>query len=106
MLRCRLETKWSPAAKVLFCGLFAAEMLLASLIGPTQPWVWMLLLTLPVIGWILEFQQNKLRRAVGVLLDEVACQGKWVKVGAGQNQGNPSTAESRSILSIGRAAAY
>jgi hypothetical protein len=105
MLRCRLETKWSPAAKVLFCGLFAAEMLLASLIGPTQPWVWMILLTLPVIGWILEFQQSKLRRAVAVLLDEVACQRKWVKIGAEQNQGNPSTVESRSILSIERAAA-
>ncbi len=80
-LRCRLETRWSLAAMVLFWGLLAMESVVAGLVGPSQPWIWMLLLTVPVVGWALEFQQAKLRRAVLALLDQVAEKQKLVKLG-------------------------
>lgn len=80
-LRCRLHTQWSFAAQVLFWGLLALEILLAALIAPTVPWIWMLLLTVPIAGWALELQQLKLRQEVAILMDEVAVTQKLVRVG-------------------------
>jgi hypothetical protein len=49
-----------------------AEALLASIVSPFHPWIWMLLLTLPVASWLIEYQQLQLRRAVVTFLDELA----------------------------------
>jgi glycosyltransferase involved in cell wall biosynthesis len=83
-LKCRLRTHSSPAAKVLFWGLFTSEVIVATLIGQKLPWIWMLLLTVPIVGWLLESQQTKLRRAFGSLVEEVASQKKLIRVGSGR----------------------
>jgi GT2 family glycosyltransferase len=91
-LRCRLQTRWSLAAKVLFWALLLADTAVARLIGPKQPWIWMLLLTVPMLGWVLEFQQAKLRRAVAALLDEVAAEQKLVKLPQSESPQSPGSA--------------
>jgi hypothetical protein len=79
-IRCRLQTQWSLAAKFVFWALLGAEVLVAGLIGPTEPWIWMLLLTVPVVGWVLELQQAKLRHALTVLLDDLAREKNLTKL--------------------------
>jgi glycosyltransferase involved in cell wall biosynthesis len=104
-LRCRLESRSSPAAKILFSGLLVAEFFAAILLGPKQPWIWMLLLTVPVVGWVLEYQQTKLRRAVGALVEQVAEQLNLVKVGgAGLPQRNVGPRKPGNVLPVTRTA--
>jgi hypothetical protein len=61
-------------------SMLAAETIVAMLVGPRQPWIWMMLLTVPLVGWILEYQRARLRSAVGALLDEVAESKNLVKL--------------------------
>jgi GT2 family glycosyltransferase len=104
-LRCRLQTQWSPLAKVVFWSLLAAEVVVAALAGPALPWIWMLLLNVPLVGWLLEFQRAKLRRAVGALLDEVAEQQKLVKLGrAGLPQRDEGVQKPQGIVPVKGAA--
>lgn len=70
--RCRLRTFWSFQAALFFWAACAGEMLTILLVAPLQPWIWMLLLTLPLLGWFLEYDQLRLRYATATLLDEVA----------------------------------
>ena len=79
-LRCRMETEWSLAAKVVFWGLLAVEAVIAAFVAPFQPWIWMLLLTVPLVGLVFEFHQSGLRRAVAALIDEIASQHKLVRL--------------------------
>jgi O-antigen biosynthesis protein len=72
MVRCRLRTAWSLLAKVVFWGALGAELLLIGLFRERFPWIWMLLLTLPVFVWFIEQEERDLQRAVAVLLDHVA----------------------------------
>jgi glycosyltransferase involved in cell wall biosynthesis len=79
-LRCRLETDWSLASKVAFWMMLTLDVGVSGLVGSTQPWIWMLLLTVPLLGWFLEFQEARLRVAVGTVLDEVAESLRLVKL--------------------------
>lgn len=69
---CRLEPRWSLLAKVLFWGLLGAELFVIGLTAPFQPWIWMLLLSLPLVTWFMEFAQAALLETLAVLLDETA----------------------------------
>jgi O-antigen biosynthesis protein len=101
-LRCRLATDWSLAAQVLFWGLLGAELVLAFLLGPKQPWVWMVLLSVPMLGWLLELQQAKLRRAFAVLLDDVAQQLALVKLASSAESPSPPAAEPAAHVGDGK----
>jgi 1,4-dihydroxy-2-naphthoate octaprenyltransferase len=67
-------------AALLFSSVLVIEMIIAALVGPKQPWIWMLLLSVPLLGLLLEFQQTRLKRAVAALLEEVASGLKLVKL--------------------------
>jgi O-antigen biosynthesis protein len=71
-VRCRLETAWSLLAKVVFWSALGLELLLIGFAREMFPWVWMLLLTLPVFVWFVEQEERDLQRAVAVLLDDVS----------------------------------
>ncbi len=79
LFRCRINTGWSLAAQILFWAVFGAELLLIGLLAHEQPWLWMLLLTMPVLGWYLEQEQNNLQRLIAAFLDEVAAECGFVK---------------------------
>jgi GT2 family glycosyltransferase len=71
-LRCRLETYWSLPAVVALWALVGAELLLASRLAPQIPWIWMILLTLPILSTLLEHEHAQQRGILAATVDEVA----------------------------------
>ncbi|MDB6039659.1 MAG: glycosyl transferase family 2, partial [Verrucomicrobiales bacterium] len=72
VFRCRLKSAWSLSAKILFFTVFAVEILVVSLLVRIQPWFWMLLPTVAILGWMLEQQTKGLQYLIGALVDHVA----------------------------------
>jgi GT2 family glycosyltransferase len=88
LFHCRLNTGWSLLAKVFFwfaCGL---ELLLIGLVATTVPWLWMLLLTLPLLGIYFENEKRILQRLIVAFLDEVAAKYELTKVPFGEMKEN------------------
>lgn len=75
LLRCRLCPRWSLAAKVAVWSLAGLELLALGFAGRRFPWLWLLLLTLPVLAWFLRREQRTLQSMLLVLLDNLA--RKW-----------------------------
>jgi hypothetical protein len=80
MIRCRLRTPWSLAAKFAFWLALAIELLVIGLVGSWRPWSWLLLLTLPLLYWLLHRDQRNLKSVIVVLLDEMAREKGFTKV--------------------------
>jgi O-antigen biosynthesis protein len=74
IFRWRVCGYWSLAAKLAFWSVFGFEMLIVGFVAKEEPWLWMLLLTIPIFGLFLEQQKRNLQRLVGSLLDRVASQ--------------------------------
>ena len=83
-LRCRLDTSWSLPATILFWALLGPEVVAASLLAPHQPWIWMILLSLPILNIRLEHEQSQQRKAVAALVDEVAQELKLKRLSVGE----------------------
>ena len=56
------------------------ELLICGLVGPRLPWLWLLLLTLPLFVWFLRRQQRNLQSMIVVFLDELAKEWRLTKV--------------------------
>jgi GT2 family glycosyltransferase len=93
-LRCRLNPQWALAAKALFCGVLGIELIIAIILGPIFAWSWMLLLTLPLVGWFFEYHERKLQRQVAMFLDALADENKWIKLHSARRSMKPSSKES------------
>lgn len=72
MLRCRLRSRWTLQAKTAFWGLVGLELLLLGFLGAWMPWLWLILLSLPLLVWFLWREQRHLRSIIMVFLDEMA----------------------------------
>jgi O-antigen biosynthesis protein len=79
-VRCRLRTRWALRTKVAFWGMCALELLLCGLLGPRLPWLWLLLLSLPLFAWFIHRQQRNLQSMIAVFLDELAKEWKLTRV--------------------------
>ena len=80
LFHCRLKAGWTLLAKVLFwmaCGL---ELLLIGVVSKSVPWLWMLLLTLPLLGLYFENEKRILQRLIVAFLDELAVKHELTKV--------------------------
>jgi hypothetical protein len=80
MIRCRLRARWALRTKVAFWSLCGLELLLCGLLGPHLPWLWLLLLTLPVFAWFIRRQQRNLQSIIVVFLDDLAKEWHLAKV--------------------------
>ena len=80
LIRCRLRARWALRAKVAFWSLCGFELLVCGLVGPRLPWLWLLLLTLPLFAWFLRRQQRNLQSMIVVFLDELAKEWHLTKV--------------------------
>lgn len=80
LFHCRLSAGWSLLAKVLFWSAAGLELLLIGLVAEAQPWLWMLLLTLPMLGLYLENEKRVLQRMIVACLDELATKHELTKV--------------------------
>jgi len=72
MLRCRLRAKWSLQAKVVFWALAGFELLVLGFVRTKIPWLWLLLLTLPLLALFLRREQRNLQSLLVVFLDDLA----------------------------------
>jgi len=79
-LRCRLCTRWSLQAKVVFWGMVAMELLLLGFLGPRWHWLWLMTLSLPVFVWVLRRDERTLQSMVVVFLDDLAKNRKLLKI--------------------------
>jgi glycosyltransferase involved in cell wall biosynthesis len=79
VIRCRLRSRWSLQAKVLFWGLAGLELLLLGLLGARWPWLWLLVLSLPLVSWFLHRQGRNLQSMLVVFLDQFAKDSNLVK---------------------------
>jgi O-antigen biosynthesis protein len=87
-LRCRLEARWSLAAKIFYWSIFGLELVVAKSLASWFPWIWLVLLSLPVLHVLLDHAGSQQRKLLGIIIDEVA---------RGLNlQPLPSTAEQHS----------
>lgn len=80
LLRCRLRTIWSLLATSAFWSMLGFELLVIGFVGSVIPWLWFLLLTLPLFAWFLEQEQRDLQRLIVVLLDDIARQKNLHKI--------------------------
>jgi glycosyltransferase involved in cell wall biosynthesis len=80
LLRCRLRPRWSLKAKLRFWLLCGLELVLLGLTAAGRPWLWLLLLTLPLFAAFLRRQERNLQSLIVVLLDQMAGEWKLSKV--------------------------
>jgi len=80
LFHCRLNSGWSLLAKVLFWSACGLELLLIGLVVSAVPVLWMLLLTLPLLGLYFESERRTLQRLIVAFLDELAVQHQLTKV--------------------------
>ncbi|HUR45489.1 MAG TPA: glycosyltransferase, partial [Candidatus Saccharimonadales bacterium] len=80
MFRCRLRTAWSLPAKLAFWSLCGFELLVIGMTSRDIPYIWMLLLTLPIFGWFFEQEKQNLQRIMAALLDDLATELKMVRL--------------------------
>ena len=71
-LRVRLAAQWSTTARVVFWGLLAVEAVLAGLFAPFQPWLWMGLLSLPVVSGWFDLQVRTAQSALAAVVEQAA----------------------------------
>jgi glycosyltransferase involved in cell wall biosynthesis len=80
LFHCRLNAGWSLLAKVLFWSACGLELLLIGIVVSTVPWLWMLLLTLPLLGLYFESEKRTLQRLMIASLDDLAAKCSLTKV--------------------------
>ena len=80
VLRCRLRGRWSLRAKVAFWGLAALELVVLGFVGRSRPWLWLLLLILPLSASFLHREQRHLQSLIVLLLDRLAKDWKLAPV--------------------------
>jgi hypothetical protein len=72
MLRFRLLPRWSFLARTAFGALCIVIALALGLFAGSRPWLWSLLVLLPLFVWMLRRQQRSLQSMIAVLLDKMA----------------------------------
>ena len=80
LIRCRLRGRWALRSRVAFWTLCGFELLICGFVGPRLPWLWLLLLTLPLFAWFLRRQQRNLQSMIAVFLDDLAKEWHLTKV--------------------------
>ena len=78
IFRWRVKAYWSLASRLSFWAAFAFEMLVIGIVAREEPWLWMLLLTIPLYGLFLEQEKRNLHRMIAAVLDTVAREKKMV----------------------------
>ncbi len=74
IFRCRLRANWSLRAQFTFWFALGAELLLIGFLARVEPWVWMSLLTLPILAWFLEQEKRNMQQLMKALIDEAAAE--------------------------------
>jgi glycosyltransferase involved in cell wall biosynthesis len=71
-VRLRLRPRWSMRASLAFWTLCGLEAILLSWFATAHPWLWLMLLTLPLAYLFVRRENRKLQSVIRVFLDELA----------------------------------
>lgn len=71
-LRCRLRPVLSLTSKIVLALAVCIELLLVAWLSAWRPWIWLLLLSLPLGVWLLKREQRSLQSIAIVFLDQIA----------------------------------
>ncbi len=80
LFRCRLRAEWSLLAVLAFWSALGFEVLLISTVRKDLPWIWMLLLTMPLFGWFIEQEKRNQQRLIAAFLGDLAKQRGLTKL--------------------------
>jgi glycosyltransferase involved in cell wall biosynthesis len=70
--RCRIESSWTLPAKIAAVMAFAAVLVIIVSFTEQFPWIWMLLIVLPLVCWVLEDERLAQKRALVGIIDATA----------------------------------
>ena len=84
LFHCRLEAGWSLLARLSFWSLLGFELLVIGFVGEAVPYLWLLLLTMPIFGSFIEQEKRNLQRLIIAFLDELAKQQQMTKLPFGR----------------------
>jgi hypothetical protein len=79
LIRCRLRARWSLRSRVTFWLLGGLELLICGLMRHWLPWLWVMLLTLPLFVWFIRRQKRNLQSIIVVFLDDLAEEWRLAK---------------------------
>jgi glycosyltransferase involved in cell wall biosynthesis len=82
MLCSRLSGRWSLQARVVFWTLCGLQLLVLGLLGPSFKWLWLILISLPLLAWLLQREKRSLQSVIIVFLDDLAKELNLTKVTA------------------------
>lgn len=71
-IRCRITTMWRFGAGIFFWVFAITLVLVISIIASALPWIWMLLLLLPVVMLFIEHDEHQLAGHINAYLREAA----------------------------------
>jgi hypothetical protein len=83
MLCCRLTGRWSLQAKVVFWTLCGLQLVVLGLLGASFKGLWLILVSLPLLAWLLHREKRSLQSVIVVFLDDLAKALKLVKIQTG-----------------------
>jgi O-antigen biosynthesis protein len=78
--RCRLVAQWSFLAKVMLGAVSGIELVVVGFLAGSHPWIWMLLLSLPLLCWLLDHAQWTLLEPLGKVVDAATARLGMIKV--------------------------
>jgi O-antigen biosynthesis protein len=70
--RCRLTSRWSWPAKITFIVAIVASFITIDNFAAVQPWIWMILLAIPVFYWFFEEEGRAQQQLVCNLVEKAA----------------------------------
>jgi O-antigen biosynthesis protein len=74
--RCRLRARWSLTAVLGFALASVLTGILITHLASLQPWIWMILLLLPILAWYFEDERLYVQSEVAAVLNEAAAELK------------------------------
>jgi GT2 family glycosyltransferase len=80
LIRCRLRPRWSLQAKVAFWSLAGLELLMIGLLRQWSPWLFLILLSLPLCVACFRREQRTLQSTIIILLNEIAAEWKLTRI--------------------------
>jgi GT2 family glycosyltransferase len=78
-VRCRLRASWSLQALVAFWAAVGFELVVLGFVRSSVPWLWLMLLTLPLFAWFIRREKRALQSSLVVFLDHLAKEWKLTK---------------------------
>jgi len=80
VFRCRLKSSWTFRGQAAFWLWFATAFGIVGILARVEPWLWMLLASVPVLQLFLNAERRRMQQLMTALLDRIASEQNLVKL--------------------------